>query len=192
GGRGLSATPSIRPGVSARRWACPPRPRPGRWMTSAVPGSACCAARSRSPPATATTRPPCSWRRPGSSNRSTCGWHGKPTWTPCRPRCSPGGWLWAADCGRWPRPPWPRPPHPGRAGAPDLLLDGLATLITAGSAAGAPLLKRAVAAFRGPHVPLAEQLRWLWLGGHAAGLVWDYESWDVLSARLVTAAAEAG
>src|SRR5262249_39373660 len=65
-------------------------------------------------------------------------------------------------------------------------------LITAGSAAGAPLLKRAVAAFRGPHVPLAEQLRWLWLGGHAAGLVWDYESWDVLSARLVTAAAEAG
>ena len=27
-------------------------------------------------------------------------------------------------------------------------------------------------------------LRWLWLACHAAGLIWDYDSWDALSARL--------
>src|SRR6202035_96323 len=76
--------------------------------------------------------------------------------------------------------------------APDLLLDGLAALITQGFAAGAPLLKRAVAAFRGVDVSTEEELRWLWLGCHAAWLVWDYESWDVLSDRLVRVAHEAG
>jgi DNA-binding CsgD family transcriptional regulator len=84
------------------------------------------------------------------------------------------------------------PPSPQPARAPDLLLDGLAALITQGFAAGAPLLKRAVAAFRGVDVSTEEELRWLWLGCHAAWLVWDYESWDVLSDRLVRVAHEAG
>ncbi|HEY6312423.1 MAG TPA: hypothetical protein VIY52_16700 [Streptosporangiaceae bacterium] len=84
-------------------------------------------------------------------------------------------------------PPSPRPARP-----PDLLLDGLAVLITRGFAAGAPLLKRAVAAFRSADVSTEEELRWLWLGCHAAGLVWDYESWDVLSGRLVRVSHEAG
>ena len=65
-------------------------------------------------------------------------------------------------------------------------------LITEGFAAGAPLLKRAVAAFRGPHVSVGDQLRWLWLACHAAGLMWDYESWDVLSARLIKVSYEVG
>ena len=84
------------------------------------------------------------------------------------------------------------PPSPRPVRAPDLLLDGLAVLMTQGFAAGAPLLKRAIAAFRSADVSTEEELRWLWLACHAAGLVWDYESWDVLSARLVRVCHEAG
>src|SRR5215472_8248794 len=84
----------------------------------------------------------------------------------------------------------PRPPQPARA--PDLLLDGLALLITGGHAAGAPLLKQAVTRFRSADLTREEGLRWLWLACHAAVLVWDYESWDVLSARLITLARDAG
>jgi DNA-binding CsgD family transcriptional regulator len=84
----------------------------------------------------------------------------------------------------------PLSPQPARA--PDLLLDGLAAVITQGFAAGAPLVKRAVAAFRSADVSTEEELRWLGLGCHAAALVWDYESWEVLSARLVKVAHEAG
>jgi DNA-binding CsgD family transcriptional regulator len=84
------------------------------------------------------------------------------------------------------------PLSPRPAPAPDLLLDGLAAVVTQGFAAGAPLVKRAVAAFRSADVSTEEELRWLGLGCHAAGLVWDYESWDVLSARLVRVSHEAG
>jgi DNA-binding CsgD family transcriptional regulator len=84
------------------------------------------------------------------------------------------------------------PPSPEPAHAPDLLLDGLAVLITQGFTAAAPLLKRAVAAFRGADVCTQEQVRWLWLACHAAGLVWDHDSWDVLSARLVKVSVELG
>ena len=84
------------------------------------------------------------------------------------------------------------PPSPQPARAPDLLLDGLAALITQGFAAGSPVVKRAVAAFRSAEVSTDEELRWLGLGCHAAWLVWDYESWDALSARLVGVAHEAG
>jgi DNA-binding CsgD family transcriptional regulator len=37
-----------------------------------------------------------------------------------------------------------------------------------------------------------EQLRWAWLAGRAAAIVWDYDSWDVLTARQVQAARDAG
>lgn len=84
----------------------------------------------------------------------------------------------------------PPPPRPARAA--DLLLDGLALLATDGYPAGAPVLKRAVSAFRGDEVSREEGLRWLWQACHAAALIWDYGSWDVLSARLVTLAREAG
>jgi DNA-binding CsgD family transcriptional regulator len=84
-------------------------------------------------------------------------------------------------------PPPPQPPRP-----PDLLLDGLALLITEGHRAGAPVLKQAVRAFRGADITLEEGLRWLWLACQAAGLVWDYESWDVLSDRQIKLARQAG
>ncbi len=80
----------------------------------------------------------------------------------------------------------------GGARGPDLLLDGLALLICEGYAAGAPVLRRAVSAFSGPDVSREEGLRWLWLACHAAGIVWDYAGWDVLSDRQVTLARDAG
>jgi DNA-binding CsgD family transcriptional regulator len=96
-----------------------------------------------------------------------------------------GGMQEVAEAAR--AAPAPRPERP-----PDLLLDGLAVLVTEGHRAGAPVLKRAVSAFRGEDVTAEEGLRWLWLACHAAGLVWDYESWDALSARQVTLARQTG
>jgi DNA-binding CsgD family transcriptional regulator len=84
----------------------------------------------------------------------------------------------------------PRPPEPLRAA--DLLLDGLAVLITEGYAAGVPTLKRALSAFRSEQISRAEELRWLWLAGRTAGLLWDFDTWDVLTARHVRVAREAG
>jgi DNA-binding CsgD family transcriptional regulator len=84
----------------------------------------------------------------------------------------------------------PAPSAPPRA--PDLLLDGLALLVTDGRSAGTPLLKRALSAFRGQDVSTSEGLRWLWLAGRVADELWDDESWEVLCSRHVTLARQAG
>jgi len=81
------------------------------------------------------------------------------------------------------------PQHPR---APDLLLDGLALLITEGHAAGAPILRAALTVFRGEEISREEGLRWLGVACHAAGLLWDYENWELLSARLVQLARDGG
>ena len=70
-------------------------------------------------------------------------------------------------------PPGPEPPS-----ATDFLLDGLSVLISEGRAAGAPMLKRAVSAFRGDDISRDEGLRWLWMACHIAIDLWDDESWD--------------
>jgi len=75
----------------------------------------------------------------------------------------------------------PRSPMEPRA--PDFLLEGLGLLITEGHAAGVPALKRALIAFRREDVTGAARLRWLWLACRVAMELWDYESWDELSAR---------
>ena len=84
------------------------------------------------------------------------------------------------------------PPPPSPARPLDLLLDGLALLISEGYSAGAATLRRAVTAFRSEEVAPGEGLRWLWLAARTAALLWDYESWDALSYRLVTIARDAG
>ena len=84
----------------------------------------------------------------------------------------------------------PPPPQPVRA--PDLLLDGLALVITEGYPAGAPMLKQAVSAFCSADVSSEQGLRWGWQADRSAGLLWDYESWDLLSARRVKLARDAG
>jgi DNA-binding CsgD family transcriptional regulator len=66
-----------------------------------------------------------------------------------------------------------------------LLLDGLATALADGYPAGVPYLKKAVAQFRGGHVPRPDELRWLWAGSVVTRFVWDDEAQDVLSARHV-------
>jgi hypothetical protein len=76
--------------------------------------------------------------------------------------------------------------------APDLLLDGLALLIAEGHSAGAPILRAALSVFRGEEISREEGLRWLGVACHAAGLLWDYENWELLSARLVQLARDAG
>ena len=64
--------------------------------------------------------------------------------------------------------------------------------ITNGYAAGAPLLKRAVRAFRCEDLPTHDAIRWLWPATHAAHDLWDDESWELLSARHVKIARDVG
>jgi DNA-binding CsgD family transcriptional regulator len=97
-----------------------------------------------------------------------------------------GGMREAAEAAR------AAPPPRGPARGPDLLLDGLALLICEGYPAGVPVLRQAVSAFRGTDISREEGLRWLWLACHAAQIVWDYASWDVLSDRQVKFARDAG
>jgi DNA-binding CsgD family transcriptional regulator len=85
------------------------------------------------------------------------------------------------------------PPASQSPRAADLLLEGLALRITEGDAAGAPVLKRAMSAFRRPDLSGEQGIRWLWFACWlAAALLWDDESWDVLSARQVQLARDAG
>src|SRR5437667_753830 len=79
-----------------------------------------------------------------------------------------------------------------QARAPDLLLDGLALLITEGYAAGTPALRRALLAFRGEDISAEEGLSWLWLARRAAMAVWDDETWHILANRHVKLARDAG
>jgi len=83
-----------------------------------------------------------------------------------------------------PSAPTPRPV--------DLLLDGLATLIAHGPAAGTPRLRDALAAFARRDMERSEALRWRWLAGRAAGFIWEYEGWDKLTDHHIRAAREAG
>jgi DNA-binding CsgD family transcriptional regulator len=84
----------------------------------------------------------------------------------------------------------PPPQQPARA--PDLLLDGLALVVLEGLQTAAPVLKQAVRAFCRGDVSRQEELRWLWVACQAAGMLWDYRSWDALSARQVEVARDAG
>jgi DNA-binding CsgD family transcriptional regulator len=84
-------------------------------------------------------------------------------------------------------PPASQPPR-----ASDLLLDGLALLITEGYAAGAPMLRSAVNSLRDEDISRGEGRRWLSLGSRVAAFLWDDEAWDVLSARFVQLARDAG
>jgi DNA-binding CsgD family transcriptional regulator len=83
----------------------------------------------------------------------------------------------------------PQPPHPARA--PDLLLDGLATLFTEGYGPAVPILRQAQSAF-GTDMSVAEQLRLLWLASVSSVLLWDDVRWETLSERHVQLARQTG
>ncbi|HEY2441152.1 MAG TPA: LuxR C-terminal-related transcriptional regulator [Solirubrobacteraceae bacterium] len=100
-------------------------------------------------------------------------------------RLASGGVLEAAKAARA-APPSPQPPRPS-----DFLLDGLALVVTDGPAAGGPVVSRALAALRSQEVTTDEGLRLL-LAAAYVGFVWDAEAWDVLTARVVELARDAG
>jgi DNA-binding CsgD family transcriptional regulator len=74
----------------------------------------------------------------------------------------------------------------------DLLLDGLALRYTDGYAAGAPILKDAMRAFRSPELSGDERLRWLWYAGATAADLFDEETYDTLTGRFVQLARDSG
>nr|BFD88671.1 LuxR family transcriptional regulator [Kitasatospora sp. Xyl93] len=85
-------------------------------------------------------------------------------------------------------PPAPRPARPT-----DLLLDGLVAWFADGCAAGGPLLRSALGAFRqAAAYEGGDAMRWLWLTWLVAGEIWDDETWHRLTERAVRAARESG
>jgi DNA-binding CsgD family transcriptional regulator len=103
------------------------------------------------------------------------------------PLAKGGGMLEAARAARAAPAPV-GPPRPA-----DLLLDGLAAWVTEGPAAGAPLVKRALSAFRDEDIPRDDALHWGALASRIAGDgPWDYEGWEALLSRQVRLVREVG
>ncbi|GIJ54391.1 helix-turn-helix transcriptional regulator [Virgisporangium aurantiacum] len=87
--------------------------------------------------------------------------------------------------------PGPTPPR-----AVDVLLDALATRLTDGYTAAAPMLDAALRSVLALE-PGTDVGEWLWLAGfRAAGIVagelWDYDTWHTLAARQANVARDAG
>jgi DNA-binding CsgD family transcriptional regulator len=81
---------------------------------------------------------------------------------------------------------------PSESRAPDLLLEGMATLITDGYKTGVPAVQRALSVFRDGDLPIGEQLRWLFVATRCAIDIWDDESWRDLAIRQVELARTVG
>ena len=102
------------------------------------------------------------------------------------PLAGPGGVLLEVSRAARAAPP---------AGAPrpcDLLLDGLARMVTEGHAAAEATLRRAVNAFLGDQVSGEDWLQWGILAQMATMAVWDVDSWIRLSSRHVELARASG
>jgi DNA-binding CsgD family transcriptional regulator len=84
------------------------------------------------------------------------------------------------------------PPPAGAPRPPDLLLDGLAVLVTEGRAQAAPLLRRAARVFAEEEITPAERRRWSAVAVVAAITVWDEECWHLIQARELQSCREAG
>jgi DNA-binding CsgD family transcriptional regulator/tetratricopeptide (TPR) repeat protein len=84
----------------------------------------------------------------------------------------------------------PRSSQPPRA--PDLLLDGLAMLLTQGYPVGTPMLKLALSAFHSESISREEEIRWLQFACRTAVDLWDDEAWEALAIRHVQLARDAG
>jgi DNA-binding CsgD family transcriptional regulator len=84
----------------------------------------------------------------------------------------------------------PAPAHPPRL--IDLLLDGLALLVTDGPTVAAPLLRQAAAAFTSADTPVEERLRWTWLSQVPASYQWDFDSVLAITDGATQLARDAG
>ena len=76
--------------------------------------------------------------------------------------------------------------------APDLLLDGMSTLMTKGRTAAAPTLRRAISAFLTEELPMDRGMRWAVIASCASVELWDYAGWDAVVSRQMDLAREAG
>src|SRR5262249_18072794 len=84
-------------------------------------------------------------------------------------------------------------PEPTSASRPsELLLDGLAVLVTEGRAAAAPKLRQAARVFAAAELDTADGLRWGWRATAAALMLWDDESRYKLAVRQLQMVREAG
>ena len=81
-------------------------------------------------------------------------------------------------------PPLPDPPRPI-----DLVLDGLARLVTDGPAAAAPTLRQAMTVFASKDIPTEESLASGWM---AAAFLWDDDAGQAIMARQVQRARTVG
>jgi DNA-binding CsgD family transcriptional regulator/tetratricopeptide (TPR) repeat protein len=83
-------------------------------------------------------------------------------------------------------------PPPEQPRTVDLVLDGLALIVTDGPAAAAPALRRAVSALADAGIAAEEALRWGWLAQAAASMLWDDDAWRALLVRQVRLARAVG
>ena len=84
------------------------------------------------------------------------------------------------------------PAPDGEPGPLDLLLDGLAVLVTDGRAAAASLLRRTAQVYAGDEIAVGEVLRYGWLAGVAAVILWDEDRSFAIQARQLQACRAAG
>jgi DNA-binding CsgD family transcriptional regulator len=84
----------------------------------------------------------------------------------------------------------PRPAGPPSLA--DLVLDGLALLVTEGLAVAAPSLQQAANAFADVGISAEAAMRWGWLGQAAAGALWDDVRRRAILVRQVQLARDAG
>jgi DNA-binding CsgD family transcriptional regulator len=74
----------------------------------------------------------------------------------------------------------------------DLVLDGLALLVTDGPAAAAPTLRQAVSVFTSAGLAVEDELRWGWMAQATASALWDSDAWHVMLVRQLQLARDAG
>jgi DNA-binding CsgD family transcriptional regulator len=104
------------------------------------------------------------------------------------PLAAPGGGLTEVSAAARAAPaatPTPHGPQP-----PDLLLDGLSTVVLDGQGAATATLRQAVTAFLNDQSTPDQWLHWGTLAANAALALWDFDAWDAVSARHVTFARE--
>ena len=84
------------------------------------------------------------------------------------------------------------PPPRGAPRPYDLLLDGLAILVTEGRVQAAPLLRQAARVFAEGEITVGQSPSWGYLAVVAARIVWDEERWYTIAARQLQYCREAG
>lgn len=84
-----------------------------------------------------------------------------------------------------------RAPKTAQPRESDLLLDGLATLVADGYGAGASVVRQALRTFSREALPPGSAA-WMWLACRTAIDMWDFETWDLLSDRILAQARASG